>query len=118
MNAMIAARKGTLVRDLLIFQGKLIVDGLKDILLIQLSIGAVVIDLLLWKPGRPLLFYKVLRLSERFDLWMNVYGAAEHAELNEDGLFGESRAGSDTMLGRLEELVRRRVDPEPSGRPA
>jgi hypothetical protein len=41
---------------------------------------------------------------------MNLYGAARGAEENEDGLFGTSRAGDDTMLGKLEELVRNQVD--------
>ena len=74
--------------------------------------GAALFDLLFGRPGRPLLFYSVLRLSERFDLWLNVYGAADKAEMDEDGLFGASRAGSDSMLGKLEEIVRHRVDPE------
>jgi hypothetical protein len=105
MDAMVAAKKGSLVRDLLIFQMKLVLDGIKGVFLIQLSIGAALFDLVFGRPGRPLLFYGVLRLSERFDLWMNLYGAARHAEESSDGLFGASRAGDDTMLGKLEELV-------------
>lgn len=120
MTAKSAARRGTLLRDLLIFQFKLVLDGLKDIALIQLSIGAALFDLLFHRPGRPMLFYSVLRLSERFDLWMNLYGASARAELDDDGLFGASRAGSNTMLGQLERLVRNRVDPreEPQVRTA
>ncbi len=110
MDAMHAAKKGALVRDLLIFQTKLVLDGLKDIAMIQLSILAALFDLLFGRPGRPMLFYSVLRLSERLDLWLNLHGAATHAEETDDGLFGASRAGSDTLLGKLEELVRNRVE--------
>lgn len=99
-----------LLRDLLIFQVKLVLDGLKDIVLVQLTIAAALFDLLLGRAGRPLLFYRVLRFSERFDLWLNLYGAAEGAEQNADGLFGESAAGSRSFLGKLEQLVRNRVE--------
>ena len=106
MNAMVAAKKGTLVRDLLIFQLKLVLDGIKGVVLFQISLFAAVYDLLFGRPGRPLVFYNVLRLSERVDLWLNLYGASRGAEADQDGLFGTSRAGDDTMLGQLEELVR------------
>ena len=103
---MAAAKKGTLVRDLLIFQLKLVLDGLKDVALIQISLVAAVFDLVFGRPGRPLVFYNVLKLSEKADLWLNLYGASRHAEHTDDGLFGASRAGDDTMLGKLEEYVR------------
>jgi hypothetical protein len=95
-----------LIRDVLIFSVKLFFDGVKDVVLVQFALTAAVWDLLFGKPGRPLLFYGVLKLGERFDLWLNLYGAAEAAEQMEDGLFGASRAGSPTLLGKLEELVR------------
>ena len=107
MNAMAAARKGTIVRDLLILQVKLLADGFKDVVLIQVALFAAVFDIVFGKPDRPLLFYRVLRLGERFDLWLNLYGAASHAEESGDGLFGASRAGSNTLLGQLEKVVRR-----------
>jgi hypothetical protein len=107
---MVAAKKGTLVRDLLIFQLKLVLDGVKGVVLIQISLFAALFDLLFGRPGRPLVFYNVLKLSERIDLWLNLYGASRRAEEDEDGLFGTSRAGDDTMLGKLEELVKNKVE--------
>lgn len=101
---------GVLIRDLLIFQIKLVLDGLKDVALIQLSVVAAVFDLLFGRRGRPLLFYRVLRLSERFDQWLSLNAAAARAEEQEDGLFGASLAGSESLLGRLEQLVRRKVE--------
>jgi len=55
---------------------------------------------------RRRLFYKVIRLGERIDLWLNLHGALSKAEETGDGLFGGSRAGSKTMLGQLEQAVR------------
>ncbi len=94
-----------LIRDFLIFQLKLVLDGLKDVVLFQISILAVVLDLVLGRR-RTGLFYRVLRLSERFDLRLNLNAASEGAHLNEDGLFGTSEAGSPTLVGHLEHLVR------------
>ena len=71
---------------------------------------AVVFDILFGRPGRPLLFYNVLRLGERFDLWLNLYGASSRAEASDDGLFGASEAGSPSLLGRLEQLVRHHTE--------
>lgn len=110
MDAAEYPRKSVLIRDLLILQLKLLLDAVKDVLLIKLALWAVIFDVLFGRPGRPLLFYGVLRLGERFDLWLNLYGPARSAEASEDGLFGASAAGADTLLGKLEELVRGRVE--------
>lgn len=108
-----------LVRDYIIFGIKLILDGFKDLILLQVSLVAFALDLLLMLfagSRRSRFFYSVLALGERIDLWLNLYGPARRAAHNPDGLFGESRAGDDTLLGELEELVRR--SPEPVARPA
>lgn len=98
-----------LLRDFIIFQLKLVLDAFKDIVVIKLSILAAVFDLLFGRSGRPLLFYSVIRGCERFDLWLNLYGAARGAETQADGLFGASEAGDDTLVGKLEELVDQRA---------
>lgn len=102
--------KGVLIRDLLILQIKLAIDGVKDVVLFPLASAAVIFDILFGRADRPLMFYNLLRLGERFDLWINLYGAAGAAGSSEDGLFGVSRAGSNSLLGQLEQIVRQRVD--------
>ncbi len=94
------------IRDFAIFQLKLVIDGAKDGTVFTVSFVAFAIDLVFKRHGQRRFFYKVMRVSEKFDLWLNLHGAAERAEANEDGLFGESLAGSDTLLGKLEELAR------------
>jgi len=113
---MTVAERDITVRDFLIFQLKLVLDGLKDFLVFNLSLGAMVLDLLAGQGRRPRLFYSVLRLSERWDLWLNLHGAVKRMdeEGNEDGLFGASLAGDDTLLGQLEMLIR--GGDRPSGR--
>jgi hypothetical protein len=94
-----------ILRDLLIFQVKLVLDGGKDIVLAPVSIVAVALDLLSpgGRPGHR--FYAVMRLGERFDRWLSLFSAADKADAYQDGLFGASRAGSSSLLGRLEQIV-------------
>jgi hypothetical protein len=100
--------RAVIIRDLIIFQVKLLLDGLKDVVVAPVSIGAAVIDLLFPTVRRGARFYAVMRAAEKFDRWLNLYGASRHAAENEEGLFGESLAGSDSLLGRIEEVVRGR----------
>lgn len=94
-----------IVRDLFVFQVKLALDGGKDLVLAPLATVAVLVDLVAPgdRPGR--LFYRVMRLGERFDRWLSLFAAAEKADALSDGLFGSSRAGSPSLLGTLEEIV-------------
>lgn len=97
--------KLVLIRDLIIFQIKLLLDGAKDLLLSPLSVGAAALDILFpgSRPGHR--FYAVMSVGERFDRWLNLFGAAERATATTDGLFGRSRAGSSSLVGRLEAMV-------------
>lgn len=52
-----------LLRDALTFHGKLFVDGLKDFTIFWVSIGAALVDFVF----HTRLFYRVLRVSRRFD---------------------------------------------------
>ena len=106
--------RSVLIRDFLIFWLKLWLDSFKDVILIQISIVAVIIDLLLGRK-RTRLFYSVMRLGERFDLWLNLHGALADGEASGDGLFGGSKAGSKTLLGQLEQMVRGGDEPRGSG---
>lgn len=99
------ATRAVLLRDFLIFWAKLWLDGFKDLILIQLSIVAVVVDLF-FGGTRKRLFYRVMRFGERIDLWLNLHGALSKGDGTGDGLFGASRAGAETMLGQLEQAVR------------
>ena len=113
---MMATRKVTF-RDFMIFQLKLWLDGIHDVAVIFASSGAMILDFLAGGGRRPRLFYSVLRASERFDKWINLHGAADRLddEDNEDGLFGVSRAGEDTLLGQIEQLTRGGDEPRSKG---
>ncbi len=97
------------LRDFLIYELKLFLDGAKGFVISWAAIGAVAVDMILPgdTPGRR--FYAVMRIGERLDNWLSLYGVAEAAEEDADGMFGVSRAGSPTLLGRLEALAHRVV---------
>lgn len=95
-----------MIRDFLIFQLKLLLDGAKDVFLFQAAIVAVVLDLF-FGGNRRRLFYTVMRTGERIDLWLNLHGAvSKEDDGSGDGLFGASKAGADNLLGQLEQAIR------------
>jgi len=98
--------KGVIVRDLLLFQMKLWLDGLKDVVLSPVSIVAAVLDVLR-SPERQSFFYRVLQLGERFDQWLNLYNASTRAPRRSSGLVGDD---GDEMTRPLEVWGRRRED--------
>ena len=79
----VVTRKVTFI-DFVVFQVKLAVDGLKDLVLINLSVIAILIDLLSGGRRRPRRFYAVMRLGHRFDRWLRLY-SAKGFSLAEDG---------------------------------
>lgn len=66
-----------LVRDIAVLQVKLVVDGLRDVILVPVSLVTGLISLLGGgsKPGTE--FYDLLRLGRRSERWINLFGAAE-----------------------------------------
>ena len=104
------------LRDLGIFHIKQYLCRLKDLVLAPLSITAAALDIVFPGPRAGHRFYFIMALGEKFDGWLNLFGAADTADAARDGLFGVSRAGSATMLGRIEALVLGHDEPEPDDR--
>ena len=101
-------KRETLVagRDFVIFGVKLWIDAGKDTVLFFGAIIAFSADLIFRREGDRRLFYKLMRAGEKFDHYLNLHGALKTADPTKDGLFGASKAGSDTMLGQMEMIVR------------
>jgi hypothetical protein len=90
-----------LIRDALVFQIKLFLDGVRDFLMMPVSLGIAVLDLLGVgpRPGRQ--FYELLEFGHRTDEWINLFGAREHAA----PLPPVRGPGVDRLVERLESLV-------------
>lgn len=108
--------RGVLVRDFLIFQLKTSLDGLKDAIVLPVATIVVVLDLVFGRAERRgRTFYSLMGLCESFDRWLNLHGAAHRAAGNREGLFAGSEPGDGTMVGDIEEMMRRG---DPPVRPA
>src|SRR5690606_4239700 len=94
-----------LLRDLAIFQLKLFLDRLQDVVLAPVSIVAAGLDLVCPGQRQGQRFYEVMRVGERYDRWLSIFAAASRAAGGVDGLFGPERAHPDSMLGGIESML-------------
>ena len=97
---------GVLIRDFVIFQFKTVLDGMKDAIVIPLSIVALVMDLMGSPSRRGRTFYGLLGACESFDRWLNLHASARGALKGRDGFFDHSEPGDGTMVGEIEEILR------------
>ena len=101
-----AEERWTLIRDIGVLQVKLIVDGLRDLLLVPASLVAGVVSLLSATAGRPgPQFYHLLGFGKQTERWINLFGAIENSpeKLDQPAAFGE--ADFDDLVGRVESFV-------------
>jgi hypothetical protein len=104
-------RRWRLVRDLVSFQVKLFVDGIKDLVLAPVSLLAGLYGIFTDRhsPGRA--FYRVLEEGRRFDHWVDLFGATEHRALppsaaaDADGTRLD-RGGLDGVVEQVETALR------------
>ena len=90
------ASRGRLFRAAIVFEIKLAVDGLKDIVLAPLAILGVVIDLLTGTGREGKQLRRVLLLGERYEGWLNLYGTREaRSRVLAEG-------GSDVLMDEVE----------------
>jgi hypothetical protein len=87
-------------RDVIVFQLKLLVDGLRDLLLSPISVFAALVDLLVPGDDGGKRFYAVVRFGRRTEQWINLFGAGDRH------VPGVSPKGVDVLLEELERLMR------------
>jgi len=76
------SKRAALVRDTVVFQLKLMADGLRDLVLLPLSLVAALAGLIRGGEEPEREFVEVLKLGRRSELWINLFGrhhAREHA---------------------------------------
>jgi len=92
----------TLIRDAAVFQFKLVLDGLRDVLLVPVSLVGALISLIDSKSGQPgPQFYEVLAYGKRTENWIDLFGALrdrQTADLPDEGNF-------DEVVNRMEAYV-------------
>lgn len=99
------ADRRTLIRDVAVLQVKLVVDGLRDFILVPISLVAGIISLFGAADTAGNAFYRLLRIGRRSDRWINLFGAADRipdAPLEELPFPEED---IDSLVGRVEAFV-------------
>ena len=101
-----SAERWTLLRDLGVLQVKLIVDGLRDLILVPASLIAGIISIASGKNGRPgSQFYHLLAWGKESELWINLFGAVKNSPeaIAQPRPFGDQDI--DDIVGRIENFV-------------
>jgi len=88
-----------LIRDVAVLQIKLLIDGLRDALLVPVSLLAGFIGLLRGGENADQEFQRVLKLARRSERWINVFG--------HESSWGRPDPASslDQLLDRVETVV-------------
>jgi hypothetical protein len=99
-----APDRWTLIRDALVIQFKLVVDGLRDVVLVPASLVAALISLARSEDGRPgPEFYDLLAFGKRTERWIDLFGA--HRRVAGEAPAEEQEAGIDELVARVEAYV-------------
>lgn len=96
----------TLVRDIAVLQVKLVVDGLRDLLLVPASLIVGIVSLAKTKDGKPgPEFYSLISVGKQSERWINLFGAIKNAppEVIDESPFGD--ADIDDIVLRVESFV-------------
>ena len=96
----------TLLRDLGVLQVKLLVDGLRDIILVPASLIAGIVSLVSGDGARPgLQFYHLLAWGKQSEVWIDLFGAVRNSpeKLEQPPAFSDQ--GIDEIVGRIESFV-------------
>ena len=96
------------LRDVLVFQIKMLLDNVRDFALMPIALVAAIIDLVFRGEREGALFYKVLRWGSHSEAVIDVYSAIEH---HEKGDFKVSRDYTvDGVIARLEGVLVREYE--------
>jgi hypothetical protein len=96
------------LRDVLVFQIKMLLDNIRDFALMPVSLVAALIDLVFRGDREGALFYKVLRWGSHSESVIDVYSAIEH---HEPGDFKVNRDYTvDGVIARLEGVLVRECE--------
>ncbi len=94
------SKRAELVRESLVFQLKLVVDGFRDFLLVPVSLVATLVGLLRSADDPEVEYNRVLDLGRKSERWINLFG--QHDPIEEAG-----DAGSlDRLVMRVEEVLK------------
>lgn len=94
-----------LIRDVAVLQVKLIVDGVRDLLLVPISLLAGIVSLVKSdsSPGNE--FYELMRLGKKTEHWINLFGAADQLPARDKNYVSFPDEDIDAIVSRVEMFV-------------
>lgn len=95
-----------MIRDIAVLQVKLIVDGVRDLILVPASLIVGIVSLSRTHDGIPgPEFYKLVSIGKQSERWINLFGALKNAppEIADENPFGD--ADMDDIVSRVESFV-------------
>ena len=95
----------TLIRDIGVLQVKLIVDGLRDFILVPISLVAGIISVFTSADSHDNEFYRLLRIGRKSERWINLFGAADRVQPRSEERVNFPQDDIDTMVKKLEDMV-------------
>jgi hypothetical protein len=94
------SKRGALVRNSVVFQLKLMADGLRDLALLPVSLIATLVGLLRGGDEPEREFQQVIELGRASEQWINLFGSHQAAE------DAHAAASIDTLFEKLEETLK------------
>lgn len=96
----------TLIRNIAVFQAKLLVDGLRDLVLVPASLIAGIMSLASSSDGQPgTQFYRLLGVGKHSERWINLFGALRDAPPDLEHPLHFPDADLDDIVGKIEDFV-------------
>ncbi len=92
-------KRWVLARDVLVFQGKLALDALRDLVLSPVSIGVALIGIFTRRDDPGHYFYNLMRWGRRSDQFINLFSAGQSPEEK------ENFPSVDDLVSSLEEVI-------------
>ncbi|MBE9549772.1 MAG: hypothetical protein IMF09_10235 [Proteobacteria bacterium] len=114
MPEQIRNRRWQLIRDSLVFQGKLIIDGVRDLLLVPAALIATILGLII-HPREPDYYFKqVISWGRDSESWINLFGknneSIKTSQLDDLVLIAEEKIRAEYDKGGITASVKDAID--------
>jgi hypothetical protein len=100
MSETTPSKRGELVRQSVVFQLKLVTDGIRDLVLVPISFIATIIGLIRGGEEPEREYKQILELGRQSERWINLFG---NHDLPDDP---RSSASIDVLFNRVEETLK------------
>lgn len=95
-----------LLRDIGVLQVKLVIDGLRDLILVPASLIAGIASIVTTEGGKPgPQFYRLLHFGKQTELWINLFAAVKNSPDPIEPIETLGDSGIDDLVGKVESFV-------------